>query len=227
MDIWEANKMSTAYTAHPCATNSQHSCTGDACGGTYSSTRYAGDCDPDGCDFNSYRQGNTTFFGPGSGFTLDTTKKVTVVTQFLTDSSGVLDEIKRFYVQNGVVIPNSESTMSGTSGNSLNPEFCAAQKTTTGDTDVFKAKGGFTQMSAALKSMVLVLSLWDDHAADMLWLDSTYPTDSTAAGSARGSCATDSGVPATIESTVPNSSVIFSAIKVSFDRPLPAPTQSC
>jgi cellulose 1,4-beta-cellobiosidase len=48
MDIWEANKISTAYTPHPCVNNAQHACTGDACGGTYSDTRYAGDCDPDG-----------------------------------------------------------------------------------------------------------------------------------------------------------------------------------
>lgn len=25
--------------------------------------------------------------------------------------------------------------------------------------------------------MVLVMSIWDDHEANMLWLDSTYPTD--------------------------------------------------
>jgi len=58
-------------------------CTGDACGGTYSSSRYGGTTDPDGCDFNPYRMGNTTFYGPS--MTVDTTSKFTVVTQFLTD----------------------------------------------------------------------------------------------------------------------------------------------
>jgi cellulose 1,4-beta-cellobiosidase len=162
MDIWEANSISTAYTPHPCQTNSYHSCEGDSCGGTYSSNRYAGDCDPDGCDFNSYRQGNKTFYGPGSSFTLDTTKKLTVVTQFLT-SGGTLSEIKRFYVQNGKTIPNSASTISGTSGNSITSTYCSAQKVAFGDTDSFNNKGGMAQMSKALAApMVLVMSLWDD-----------------------------------------------------------------
>lgn len=213
-DIWEANNIATAYTPHPCTTNSQHECSGDDCGGTYSTTRYAGSCDPDGCDFNSYRQGNTTFYGPGSGFALDTTQKLTVVTQFHTDSAGNLSDIKRFYVQNGVVVPNSETTMAGTSGNSITSDYCTAQKATTGDRDDFALKGGLTQMGTALKDgMVLVMSLWDDHAANMLWLDSTYPVDSTAAGAARGSCATTSGDPADVEANVPNSSVNFSNIK--------------
>ena len=33
----------------------------------------------------------------------------------------------------------------------------------------------------------------------MLWLDSTYPVDSTADGAARGTCATTSGVPSDVE----------------------------
>jgi hypothetical protein len=33
-------------------------------------------------------------------------------------------------------------------------------------------------MGEALKrGMVLVMSLWDDHEANMSWLDSNYPTD--------------------------------------------------
>ena len=57
--------MATAYTPHPCTTVGQHRCQGDTCGGTYSAERYAGTCDPDGCDFNSYRQGDREFYGPG------------------------------------------------------------------------------------------------------------------------------------------------------------------
>jgi cellulose 1,4-beta-cellobiosidase len=162
MDIWEANKISTAYTPHPCTNSAQHSCTGNACGGTYSTDRYSGDCDPDGCDFNSYRQGNTTFYGPGSGYVVDTTQKMTVVTQFLT-SGGQLSEIKRFYVQNGRVIPNSESTIAGVTGNSITTSYCTAQKAAFGDSNSFANKGGLAQMGAALaQPMVLVLSLWDD-----------------------------------------------------------------
>ncbi|PKS11794.1 hypothetical protein jhhlp_001087 [Lomentospora prolificans] len=212
MDIWEANSVATAYTPHPCSTNSQHSCTGNSCGGTYSDDRYGGTCDPDGCDFNSYRQGNKTFYG--KGMTVDTSKKMTVVTQFLTDNTGTLSEIKRFYVQNGVVIPNSESTIPGNAGNSITQDFCDKQKAVFGDVDIFNARGGFKQMSAALASpMVLVMSLWDDHYANMLWLDSTYPVDGTGYGVERGSCSTSSGAPSEIEASVPNSNVIFSNIK--------------
>ncbi|KAG8977570.1 hypothetical protein FRB90_008759, partial [Tulasnella sp. 427] len=75
MDIWEANQISAAYTPHPCDPVGLYKCTGDACG---SPSRYSGVCDPDGCDFNSYRQGDHDFYGPGK--VVDTTKKFTVVT---------------------------------------------------------------------------------------------------------------------------------------------------
>jgi cellulose 1,4-beta-cellobiosidase len=213
MDIWEANNMATAFTPHPCTTIGQTRCSTDSCGGTYSSDRYAGVCDPDGCDFNSYRQGNKTFYG--KGMTVNTNAKITVVTQFLKDSSGNLSEIKRFYAQNGVVIPNSESTISGNPGNSITQDWCDKQKTAFGDTNNFTKKGGLAQMGKALAGdMVLVMSVWDDHAVNMLWLDSTYPTDKAGvAGAERGACATTSGVPADVESQAPNSNVIFSNIR--------------
>lgn len=62
----------------------------------------------------------------------------------------VLSEIKRFYVQNGEVIPQSESTISGVSGNSITADFCTAQKTAFGDEDVFTTHGGLEGMGAAL-----------------------------------------------------------------------------
>lgn len=216
MDLWEANKISNAYTPHPCDTPSQTMCTGDACGGTYSNDRYAGTCDPDGCDFNPYRQGNLSFYGPG--MTVDTNSKFTVVTQFITNdgtATGTLTDIKRFYVQNGVVIPNSVSSIAGISGNSITTDYCTAQKSVFGDTNDFAKHGGLANMGAALKDgMVLVMSVWDDHASNMLWLDSTFPTDSTGLGAKRGTCATTSGVPADVEANVPNSSVTYSNIKV-------------
>ncbi|PNP48036.1 exoglucanase 1 precursor [Trichoderma gamsii] len=210
MDIWEANSISQALTPHPCETVGQVTCSGDDCGGTYSNDRYGGTCDPDGCDWNPYRLGNHTFYGPGSSFTIDTTKKITVVTQF--SSTG----INRYYVQNGVkfVQPNA-SGLSGYTGNTINSAYCSAEQTAFGGTS-FTDKGGLTQMNKALSGgMVLVLSLWDDYAANMLWLDSTYPTNDTAStpGAARGSCSTSSGVPATVEQQSPNSKVIFSNIK--------------
>jgi len=209
MDIWEANAVSAAVTPHSCTTTTQTMCDGDNCGGTYSATRYAGTCDPDGCDFNSYRMGDTTFYG--KGLTVDTSKVFTVVTQFIGNP---LTEIKRFYVQNGVVIPNSQSQIANVTGNSITSEFCDAQKAAFGDNYSFKTQGGFASMSQALGAgMTLVMSVWDDHYADMLWLDSTYPTTKTGPGGPRGTCATTSGVPADVESSAPGSSVTYSNIK--------------
>ncbi|KAF3080453.1 hypothetical protein TWF102_006125 [Orbilia oligospora] len=213
MDIWEANSISTAYTPHPCSTNEQHRCEGDGCGGTYSNDRYAGTCDADGCDFNSYRQGDTEFYGPGK--TIDTGKKFTVVTQFLTEG-GELSEIKRFYVQDGNVVENSQSTIDGVSGNSITDAYCDAQKSVFGDHTGFQDKGGLRAMGDAMKNgMVLVMSLWDDHHANMLWLDSSFPVDEDPSkpGIARGTCDTSSGDPTDVEASVPNSSVTYSKIR--------------
>lgn len=208
----EANKISTAYTPHPCQNNNYHVCDGDSCGGTYSADRYAGDCDPDGCDFNSWRQGNKTFYGPGSNFVVDTTKKVTVVTQFHT-SGGSLSEIRRLYVQDGKVIANSQDLL-GTGGNSITQGWCEDIRDVFTDRDSFTEKGGLAQMGKGLNGMVLVLSLWNDVSsketryplppeaikltlpqfyANMLWLDSNYPVGSTKPGADRGSCPTSSG----------------------------------
>ncbi|KAG6361695.1 hypothetical protein INS49_009923 [Diaporthe citri] len=213
MDVWEANVVSTALTPHSCTNTSQTMCEGDKCGGTYSSDRNAGVCDADGCDFNPYRFGNTSYYGKGSEF-VDTSKVFTVVTQFLTDDAGALSEIKRFYVQDGKTIGNAESNLEGVSGNSITPDFCTAQKTATNQTDTFKEKGGFDSMTTAMKDgMVLVMSLWDDHYANMLWLDSTYPVDSKDPGAERGSCATSSGAPADVEDSAADATVIYSNIK--------------
>ena len=212
MDIWEANNMANAYTPHPCTEIGQTRCEGDDCGGTYSSDRYAGVCDPDGCDFNPYRMGNKEFYGLGK--IVDSSKKLTVVTQFLKNSAGQLSEIKRFYAQDGRIIANSNSEIPGVPGNSITQEWCDARVNAFTDFDDFNRKGGMVQMGKALeKPMVLVMSIWDDHASNMLWLDSTFPVDSTKLGSERGPCAITSGVPAEVEAQVPNSNVAFSNIR--------------
>ncbi|KAF2205491.1 exoglucanase-like protein 1 precursor [Delitschia confertaspora ATCC 74209] len=211
MDIWEANSISTAYTPHPCSVSGQTRCTGTDCGDA--NERYNGVCDKDGCDFNSYRMGVKDFYGPG--MTIDTTKKFTVVTQFIGSGSS-LSDIKRFYVQNGKTIANSESTIPGVTGSSITEEFCNQQKTVFGDTSSFKAKGGLNAMGASLaRGHVLVMSLWDDHAVNMLWLDSTYPTDKdpSTPGVGRGTCATDSGKPEDVESKSPDAAVVYSNIR--------------
>ena len=62
--------------------------------------------------------------------------------------------------------------------------------------------------------MVLVMSIWDDHAANMLWLDSIDPPSKTSFGGPRGSCPTSSGKPADVEREHPDAHVIFSDVKV-------------
>ncbi|KAF2671572.1 1,4-beta-D-glucan cellobiohydrolase-like protein [Microthyrium microscopicum] len=209
MDIWEANAISAAVTPHSCTKTEQTMCKGDSCGGTYSSERYAGVCDADGCDFNSYRMGDPDFYGKGK--TVDTNKKFTVVTQFIGNP---LTEIKRFYVQNGKVIPNSESKLEGVKGNSITPEFCDAQKKLFGDNYGFKEKGGFKSMSDAMaKGMTLVMSIWDDHYSDMDWLDASMPKDKTGPGVKRGDCPAGEGAPATVEAKQGSATVTFSNIK--------------
>merc|ERR1712156_1234189 len=166
IDIWEANSISTAYTMHSCSTDGQTRCEGTDCGDN-GPDRFKGLCDKNGCDLQSYRLGNKNFFGPGSEFTVDSTKPITVTTQFMTND--------------------------GTN---------------------FLEKGGLGQIEKAIDAgVVLVMSLWDDHYANMLWLDSTYPVDSTDPGAARGTCSTDSGVPADVEKEQADSSVIFSDIR--------------
>jgi cellulose 1,4-beta-cellobiosidase len=83
---------------------------------------------------------------------------------------------------------------------------------------------------AMANGMVLVMSIWDDHDVDMLWLDSTYPTTQTTIGGPRGSCATTSGKPSDVENNSPNSFVKYSDIKIgdigSTFKPGPGPTPS-
>ncbi|GAB7351726.1 hypothetical protein MBLNU459_g2313t1 [Dothideomycetes sp. NU459] len=219
MDVWEANSISAAFTPHVCNTTSagQTKCTSDSeCGA--GDDRADGICDKDGCDFNSYRMGNHSFYG--SGEIVDTSSKFTVVTQFITSdgtATGSLSEIRRIYVQNGKVIQNSVTDISGIdTTNSITDSYCKQQKTAFGDTDSFEARGGLSAMGSAFETgMVLVMSIWDDYAAQMLWLDAPYPVNASTSdpGVVRGTCGADSGVPATVESDTPNASVTFSNIK--------------
>ncbi|KAG3103316.1 putative 1,4-beta-D-glucan cellobiohydrolase B [Phytophthora cactorum] len=204
--------------------------TGDA-GGSYrcesatecgsGDNRYDGVCDKDGCDFNPYRMGNQTFFGPGSDFAIDTTKSFTVVTRFITDdgtATGTLSEITRFYVQDGVSYEMPYATWSGIEDmNSLTESQCSAAKTEFGDEDDHKAKGGLEQLGIAMKrGMVMTMSLWTDNAAYCLWLDSDYPVtaDVSDPGVARGTCATTTGVPDDVISEQPDATVVFSNIRL-------------
>lgn len=107
-------------------------------------------------------------------------------------------------------------TIGGKEYGGISDEFCDAVKGWMGDKNDFTKKGGMSQMSKALSGgMTLVLSIWDDHAVNMLWLDSDYPTDRDPSepGVGRGTCSKDSGKPEDVESQHPDSHVIFSNIK--------------
>jgi len=222
MDIWEANRRSTAYTPHPCSEPGLTKCEGTTCGDNAGGERYSGICDKDGCDFNNYRMGDMSFYGQGPSFDVDTTKPMTVVTQFLTHDgtdTGDLSEIRRFYVQDGRVIENSQATTLGPDGgNSVTDGFCSKQKAAFNDIDDFALKGGLKKMGEALdRGMVLVLSLWDDSQVNMLWLDATYPTDvpPSTPGVLRGPCPGGrNSEPEYLRKTTPDSQVSFSQIKV-------------
>jgi len=195
MDIWEANSMATAYTPHPCNIDGQLKCEGTACGDNDKGERYQGVCDKDGCDINPLRMGNTTFYGRGPGFAVDTTRPMTIVTQFITEDgtdAGRLSEIRRFYVQDGRRIHSPPAVLLGPGEqDSITDGFCRDKKTLFGDVNDYEAKGGTAGMGESLdRGHVMALSLWDDVDVHMLWLDSCYPVEEncSAPGVRRGQC---------------------------------------
>lgn len=184
--------MSSALAAHPCDVEEQTRCEGRACEST---------CDKAGCDLNSYRLGSKDFYGPGK--TVDTAKRFTVITQFVTDDgtdSGSLVAIRRKFIQNGTVFSDTTSSAPSiptTSG--ISKDFCRSQKAAFGERDIFTEKGGMEGISKALaQGMVMVFAMTEDQQGHMLWLDSNWPVDAdpSAPGVARGTCATDTGNPA-------------------------------
>ncbi|CAE8725890.1 unnamed protein product [Polarella glacialis] len=189
-----ANKQATAFTPHPCSTTGPVRCTGIDCGiGDGELDRYKGLCDKDGCDSNAYRLGAKSYYGDGPQFQVDSSKPMTVVTQFLTSNGaddGDLVEIRRLYLQDGKLIANavvnssaipSMSELGGEDSitdaqDSITDGLCDAQKRAFGNVNSHQAKGGLRSMGEALRrGMVSSLSLWDDSATQMRWLDSNYP----------------------------------------------------
>lgn len=190
MDLWEANANATALTPHPCNVTSVGACTGTECGSS-------GDCDKNGCGFNPYALGQQSYYGAGAGFTVDTLKPVTVTTQFITDdgtTTGTLIEIRRQYIQDGVVINNAvaSSTSGWTGQDSITESFCEATS------PEGKRLGALKTMGEALgRGMVLVASVWNDAGGYMNWLDS---------GNA-GPCSATEGNPTVINQNTPYTGV--------------------
>ncbi|KAJ5620360.1 hypothetical protein N7510_004344 [Penicillium lagena] len=192
MDLWEANALATAYTPHACNITRLYECEGDLCGSD-------GVCDKDGCGYNAYALGDHDYYG--RGLTVDTNRPFTVTTQFLTNdhtTRGTLAQIRRLYVQDGRVIENAITEVSGTEIDSITNAYCK------NSASYFEQMGGLPQMGRALaRGMVLIFSIWNDSGAFMNWLDS---------GSA-GPCNSTQGNPAIIEAQYPYTSVTFSNIR--------------
>lgn len=216
LDIFKANSISSTFKAHTCNPAKQFNCTGNACGGADAGRdNWVGLCDPDGCDFNPYRMGNTSFYGPGK--TINTTRPFTVVTQFLTSDgtfSGNLSEIKRHYIQNGVKFSNPTSNIPKITGSSITKDYCNKQKSVFGERNSFEIHGGMAGMSEAMKNgMAMVFNVWYDKYYDNLPLDGTYPVaDSTRLGAVRGPCQAKS--PSDLENENRRAFVDFSRIRV-------------
>merc|ERR1712107_557473 len=136
---------------------------------------------------------------------------------------GKITEVKQFYTQNGKTIHHPHYTVNGNKHNTISDKFCADWVADTKDGTNFLEMGGMGAVDTIFeKGGVLVLSLWDDHYANMLWLDATYPIDQHKAckagkgfdaGTCRGTCDVTSGVPADLEKAVPNATIHFSDIK--------------
>merc|ERR1711998_516273 len=128
--------------------------------------------------------------------------------------SGKLVEVKQFYTQDGQTVEHPAYTVNGNQHNTISDAFCADWVATTQDGTNFLEKGGLDAVEKAIDAgVVLVMSLWDDHYANMLWLDSTYPVGSSDPGAYRGACSADSGVPADVEDKQAKAHVKFSDIK--------------
>lgn len=187
MDIWEANKAATSIAPHTCNQTSLYQCTGDEC-------TFDGVCDQWGCSYNPYALGHRDYYGPG--LTVDTSRPFTVVTQFPAQN-GVLQEIRRLYVQDGKVIENAAISTTS-SENSLTNEYCSNSGSR------FMDLGGIDGMGEALsRGMVLIFSIWWDTDTFMNWMDS---------GDA-GPCNATEGDPNVIVQVEPSPSVTFSKIK--------------
>jgi cellulase len=136
-------------------------------------------CDKGGCAFNPYASGQRNFWGPGQ--TVDTSKPFTVTTQFQA-SGGRLSSITRKYIQNGRQISSGSISSCGSEGST----------------------GGLAGMGAALgRGMVLAISIWNDAAQQMAWLDSGN----------NGPCRSGEGSPSNIQAQHPGTHVVFSNIK--------------
>ena len=119
IDLIETNSEALAWTLHPCDGNN---------------------CDKNGADANSYRQKYPNFYGPGK--IIDTTKPITVITQFIGDP---LTEVKRYYKQNNKIIEHPAG--------SLTSDSIKKWKELQNEPNTFEQCGGFDSLTKSIKKV--------------------------------------------------------------------------
>ncbi|KAF4999006.1 hypothetical protein FGRMN_2805 [Fusarium graminum] len=196
MDIWEANSRSTHIAPHPCTEPGLYGCEGEEC-------QKSGICDKSGCGWNHYRNGVKNFYGRGKDFKVDSTRKFTVVSQFVADKSGDLKEMHRHYVQDNKIIHSAIVNIQGPPKiNFINDEYCKATYA-----DDYMRIGGTSQMGDAMtRGMVLAMSVWWSEGDNMAWLDG--------GSQSAGPCDATEGNPSNIVKVQPNPEVTFSNIRI-------------
>ena len=141
----------------------------------FNSLQFSSKTKTDGGDWNPYRLGQTTFFGPGSSFAIDSTQPMTVVTQFLTDDNtdnGDLTEINRFYIQNGKRI----NSTAWKGHDSITDSYIEAAKIAFNDTKSFEPRGGMKRLGDVMDSngFVLVMSVRINHFYSFFFIYSFF-----------------------------------------------------
>ncbi|KAK1672339.1 glycoside hydrolase [Colletotrichum godetiae] len=209
-DVWNSNAHSYSMISKPCVDTGYQVCQAADC--DVANTGGSGQviCDRFGCDYNPYRLGDKEFYGKGKA--VDTSTKFTVVTQFAEDG------VKQFFFQDGKKIETPAAYYPGfpdTSG--LSPGYCEALPTNFQDPEYFAKVGGYARQNEALqRPMVLTMSISNDHWANNLWLDSTFPSDrSGLPGAERGPCPSSGNgpEPQEVERYYPNAKVAWSNIR--------------
>lgn len=143
----------------------------------------------------------TSFYGRGKQFKVDSTRKFTVVSQFITDKSGELTEMHRHYIQDNKLIESAVVNIQGPPKiNFINDEYCKATYA-----DDYMRIGGTSVMGDAMtRGMVLAMSVWWSEGDFMKWLD----------GGEAGPCSATEGDPKNIVKVQPNPEVTFSNIRI-------------
>jgi cellulose 1,4-beta-cellobiosidase len=112
---------------------------------------------------------------------MDTSKKLTVVTQFISDNGSqneTLKEVKRLYLQNGKVLETIATIQNGKLYKAIENDSC--MNGSVGD-DAYMRLGGYTVFTKSLRmGAVLTMSLWTDES--MRWFDEIDGSPCTSPG---------------------------------------------